>query len=128
LIESAELARSMRAMIQKNIISDPAVCSLTQDAEQEVLPPKTDMRSFKLRLSDAEYQFKETRDGNRITPLLGLGRKKNLLNKVVVALVEESKDSLFICTPYFNPPYILVRALAKHLRNGKRIDIVVGDK
>ncbi|MGI1945334.1 CDP-diacylglycerol--serine O-phosphatidyltransferase [Shewanella glacialipiscicola] len=128
LIESAELARSMRAMIQTNIIADPAVCSLTQEAAEEVLPPKADMRSFKLRLSDVEYQFKETHEGNRITPLLGLGRKKNLLNKVVVALVEESKESLFICTPYFNPPYILVRALSKHLRKGKRIDIVVGDK
>lgn len=128
LIESAELARSMRAMIQQHILPDPAVSSLTQVAEEEVLPPKTEMRSFKLRLSEAEYEFNATRIGNRITPLLGLGRKENQLNKVVVALVEESKDSLFICTPYFNPPYILVRALAKHLRNGKRIDIVVGDK
>jgi len=128
VIESAELARSMRAMIQRYIIADPAVTSLTQDAQQEVLPPKTDVRSFKLRLSQAQYEFNATRTGNRVTPLLGLGRKHNLLNKAVIAMVEESKDRLFICTPYFNPPYILVRALAKHLRNGKRIDIVVGDK
>lgn len=128
VIESAELARSMRAMIHHYIVTDPAVSSLTQDAEQEVLPQKNDIRSFKLRLSEAEYEFASTSTGNRITPLLGLGRKKNRLNKVVVAMVEESKDTLFICTPYFNPPYILARALAKHLRKGKRIDIVVGDK
>ncbi|MEJ6522341.1 CDP-diacylglycerol--serine O-phosphatidyltransferase [Shewanella bicestrii] len=128
VIESAELARSMRTMIQRYIIADPAVASLTQDAQQEVLPPKTDVRSFKLRLSQAQYEFNATRSGNRVTPLLGLGRKNNLLNKAVIAMVEESKDRLFICTPYFNPPYILVRALAKHLRKGKRIDIVVGDK
>ncbi|MGL4615339.1 MAG: CDP-diacylglycerol--serine O-phosphatidyltransferase [Shewanella sp.] len=128
LIESAELARSMRAMIQRFIASDPAVTSLTQMPHQEVLPSKADVRSFKLRLAEAQYEFAATTGGNRITPLVGLGRKKNRLNKVVLALVEESKESLFICTPYFNPPYILVRALAKHLRNGKRIDIVVGDK
>jgi len=128
LIESAELARCMRAMIQRFITSDPAVTSLTQAPHQEVLPSKADVRSFKLRLAEAHYEFAATTGGNRITPLVGLGRKKNRLNKVVLALVEESKEALFICTPYFNPPYILVRALAKHLRNGKRIDIVVGDK
>ncbi|QYJ77323.1 CDP-diacylglycerol--serine O-phosphatidyltransferase [Shewanella acanthi] len=128
VIESAELARSMRTMIQRHIIADPAVSSLTQDAQLEVLPPKNDIRSYKQRLSKAQYEFEGTRTGNRITPLLGLGRKHNLLNKTVIAMVEESKEALFICTPYFNPPYVLVRALAKHLRKGKRIDIVVGDK
>ncbi|MCH1930953.1 CDP-diacylglycerol--serine O-phosphatidyltransferase [Shewanella sp. A25] len=128
VIESAELARSMRAMIQRYIIADPAVSSLTQDAQLEILPPKNDIRSYKQRLSKAQYEFVGTRSGNRITPLLGLGRKHNVLNKAVIAMVEESQEALFICTPYFNPPYILVRALAKHLRKGKRIDIVVGDK
>ena len=128
VVESAPLANSLRNMIQQHIANDPAVSSLTQVAEDEVLPHKQEVRSFKMRLSNAAYEFAAVKMGNRITPLLGLGRKKNLLNKVVVALVEESKESLFICTPYFNPPYILVRALAKHLRNGKRIDIVVGDK
>lgn len=76
VIESVELARSMRSMIQRYIIADPAVSSLAQDAAQEVLPHKNDIRSFKLRLSEAEYQFNSTNTGNRITPLLGLGRKK----------------------------------------------------
>ena len=128
LIDSAPLAHSMRTMIQKFIVADPAVTSLTQAAEDEQLPQKPEVRNYKFRLAQAHYEYSSVKRGNRITPLVGLGRKKNLLNKTVVALVEESKHSLFICTPYFNPPYILVRALAKHLRNGKRIDIVVGDK
>ncbi|GIU35474.1 CDP-diacylglycerol--serine O-phosphatidyltransferase [Shewanella schlegeliana] len=128
VIESAELARSMREMIQHYLVNDVAVTSLTQPKETERLPAKTEITSLKHRLAKAEYKFQETRIGNRVTPLMGLGRKKNKLNKVIVAMVEESKDSLFICTPYFNPPYILVRALTKHLRKGKKIDIVVGDK
>ncbi|NMH63843.1 CDP-diacylglycerol--serine O-phosphatidyltransferase [Shewanella salipaludis] len=128
LLESAELAASMRAMVQTHLVQDTAVSSLTQSAADEVLPPKQEVRSLKLRLSQVHYDFEAAHSGNRVTPLLGLGRKHNALNRVVLALIDESRESLFICTPYFNPPYILVRALARHLRKGKRIDIVVGDK
>ncbi|NRD73973.1 CDP-diacylglycerol--serine O-phosphatidyltransferase [Shewanella sp. VB17] len=128
VIESVELARSMRQMVQTYLVEDDAVCSLTQEKECEHLPEKIDIRSFKARLSKAHYEFEQIRSGNRITPVVGLGRKKNKLNKLVVDMVAQSKESLFICTPYFNPPNILGRALAKHLRDGKRLDIVVGDK
>ncbi|CAM3371307.1 CDP-diacylglycerol--serine O-phosphatidyltransferase [Shewanella violacea] len=128
VIESAELAASMRQMIQTYLIQDPAVSSLTQDKATEILPHKNDIRSLKSRLAKANYQYKSTTIGNRVTPVVGLGRKKNKLNKIVVDMVTESQEALFICTPYFNPPYMLARALAKHLKDGKRIDIVVGDK
>lgn len=128
VIESEELARSMREMIQTYLVKDVAVSSLTQPKEQETLPKKNDLRSLKIRLGSAKYKFDSTTIGNRVTPVVGLGRKKNKLNKMVVDMVSQSQEALFICTPYFNPPYILARALAKHLRDGKRIDIVVGDK
>ncbi|MEI6859413.1 MAG: CDP-diacylglycerol--serine O-phosphatidyltransferase [Shewanella sp.] len=128
VIESAELAGSMRLMIQTYLVKDVAVSSLTQDKITELLPQKTDIRTLKARLRKAKYQFHSTTIGNRVTPVVGLGRKNNKLNKIIVDMVTLSQDALFICTPYFNPPYILARALAKHLRGGKRIDIVVGDK
>ncbi|QYJ84285.1 CDP-diacylglycerol--serine O-phosphatidyltransferase [Shewanella aegiceratis] len=128
VIESKPLAESMRNMVMEYIASDRAVTSLTQDKATEKLPEKNDVRSLKQRLAKAKYRFASTKTGNRITPVVGLGRKKNKLNKLVIDLVSQSQRSLFICTPYFNPPYILSRALAKHLRKGKRIDIVVGDK
>ncbi|MFV7770993.1 CDP-diacylglycerol--serine O-phosphatidyltransferase [Shewanella marisflavi] len=128
VIESAELASSMREMVFEYIVKDKAVTSLTQDRANEQLPEKNDVRSLKQRLAKAKYRYHSTKTGNRITPVVGLGRKKNKLNKLVIDLVSQSQRSLFICTPYFNPPYILSRALAKHLRKGKRIDIVVGDK
>ena len=128
VIESSELARSMRTMIQQYIVNDPAVSSLAQPQDTEQTPDKADIKSFKTRLSQAKYEYKTTRIGNRVTPLVGLGRKNNLLNDVVVSLVNEAKESLFICTPYFNPPMVLSRALTKQLRAGHKIVIVVGDK
>ncbi|NKF50633.1 CDP-diacylglycerol--serine O-phosphatidyltransferase [Shewanella sp. WXL01] len=128
MVESAELAKSMNDMIKRYILSDPAVTSLTQSADTEVLPDKQTIRSFKHRLSKAQYEFEATRIGNRISPIVGLGPKKNKLNDAVVNIVNQSEDHLFICTPYFNPPRALNRALSKHLRDGKKIDIVVGDK
>ncbi|MCF1428728.1 MAG: CDP-diacylglycerol--serine O-phosphatidyltransferase [Shewanella sp.] len=128
LIESPELAQSMRAMVQKVLVKDDAVSSLCQRAETEVLPDKLQIRSFKKRLAKARYEFPMTKTGLRVTPFVGLGAKRNQLNRAVLALVDESRESLFICTPYFNPPLSLVRSLSRHLRAGKRIDIVVGDK
>ena len=128
VISSPELARSMRQMVKDYIEDDKAVTSLTQSKDSEQLPDKVDVRTLKTRLNAAKYEFESTKSGNRITPVVGLGRKRNKLNKLIIDLVSHSKESLFICTPYFNPPYILSRALSKHLKQGKRIDIVVGDK
>lgn len=128
LIQSAPLAATMRDMINQYLVGGKAVTSLTQETTNEVVPDKHVIRSFKNRLERAKYRFDATTIGNRITPVVGLGRKKNKLNKVIIDLVTQSQESLFICTPYFNPPYILSRALVRHLKMGKRIDIVVGDK
>jgi CDP-diacylglycerol--serine O-phosphatidyltransferase len=128
VIDSSELARSMRDMIQNDIVSDPAVSILSQAGDNDDSPEKNDIKSFKYRLSQVRYQYTSTTVGNRVTPLVGLGRRNNVLNDTIIKLVDSSTQRLFICTPYFNPPTILTRALARHLREGKKIDIVVGDK
>jgi CDP-diacylglycerol--serine O-phosphatidyltransferase len=128
VIDSSELARSMRDMIQNDIVSDPAVSILSQAGDNDDSPEKNDIKSFKYRLSQVRYQYTSTTVGNRVTPLVGLGRRNNVLNDTIIKLVDSSTQELFICTPYFNPPTILTRALARHLREGKKIDIVVGDK
>ncbi|MBV7315251.1 CDP-diacylglycerol--serine O-phosphatidyltransferase [Shewanella sp. NIFS-20-20] len=128
IIESSELASSMRQLMVTHLADDPAVSSLSQQPENEVLPAKVEIRNFKKRLAVAKYHFHKHKDGNRVTPLIGLGRKNNQLNRAILAMVDQCQESAFICTPYFNPPLALVRALNKHLRKGKRLDIVVGDK
>ena len=127
IIESEALAASMKHFMLTQLAEDDAVVTLG-DKHNEQIPTKQQIRNFKIKLSRSKYEFDGVQSGGRITPLLGLGRKKNVLNKAVVDLVKESKESLFICTPYFNPPYALRRALIKHLRQGKQVDIVVGDK
>jgi len=128
VIKSAELAKSMRGMIQKFISNDPAVAALTQPADTEVVGEKNDIRSFKGRLAQAKYEYVSTRTGNRVTPLIGLGKKDNLLNQAVIDLVDSATKHLFICTPYFNPPAALSKVITKKLKEGIKVDIVVGDK
>ncbi|MCL1078680.1 CDP-diacylglycerol--serine O-phosphatidyltransferase [Parashewanella spongiae] len=127
-VESAELAKSMVSFMKNILAQDDAVKLLSESKDKELLPTKAQIRSLKGKLSRQQYEFSGSKEGSRITPIVGLGRKKNLLNKVVLSLVKEAEKSLFICTPYFNPPYALTRVLIKQLKKGKRVDIVVGDK
>ena len=39
-----------------------------------------------------------------------------------------AEQKLTICTPYFNLPAILVRNIIQLLREGKKVEIIVGDK
>ncbi|QUN07445.1 CDP-diacylglycerol--serine O-phosphatidyltransferase [Shewanella yunxiaonensis] len=126
LLESKELACSMRNMIDEFILSHSAVVSLSDNNDR--VPERHELRSFKQQLSSGYYRFNAQYSPLRITPMVGLGRKQNPLNNTVLQMVKESRHSLFVCTPYFNPPYLLMRAIAKHLHDGKRLDIVVGDK
>lgn len=126
LINSAELAASMIDMIDQDILADEAVVKLTDD--NCCKPDKNQLRAFKQRLAHASYRFRSKRDGLRITPLVGLGRKSNKLNNSILELVKSSQREMFICTPYFNPPYSLSRAISRQLRRGVKIDIIVGDK
>ena len=59
--------------------------------------------------------------------MAGLG-KGNPLNKLILQLLDLSQHKLVICTPYFNFPTPVVRALNRALRRGVRIDIIIGDK
>ncbi|QSX32011.1 CDP-diacylglycerol--serine O-phosphatidyltransferase [Shewanella avicenniae] len=126
LIESAELACAMVDMIDQDILEDDAVVKLTD--VNDVRPDKMQLRAFKQRLARANYRFRGVTTGLRVTPLVGLGRKSNKLNSTILDLVKSAESEMFICTPYFNPPYSLSRAISRRLRKGIKIDIVVGDK
>lgn len=39
-----------------------------------------------------------------------------------------AEHKLTICTPYFNLPAVLVRNIIQLLRDGKQVEIIVGDK
>ncbi len=63
-----------------------------------------------------------------ISPLFGLGTKHNLLNRTIEDLFLLVEDKLVICTPYFNFPRTLQGKIRHLLREGKTVEIIVGDK
>ena len=63
-----------------------------------------------------------------IVPLIGYGRRKNRLNKVIRQTVKNTHEKLLILTPYFNLPAVLARDVVKALKRGVEITIIVGDK
>ncbi len=63
-----------------------------------------------------------------ITPLIGYGRRKNNLNKVIRKTIKNSEQKLLIFTPYFNLPPVLAKDVVNALKRGVNITLVVGDK
>jgi len=80
-------------------------------------------------LRDASFHFEgnASNDELAVTPLVGLG-KSSLLNKTIFHLMPCAEQKLTICTPYFNLPAVLVRNIIQLLRDGKKVEIIVGDK
>ncbi len=63
-----------------------------------------------------------------ITPLIGYGRRKNNLNKVIRKTIKNTQQKLLIFTPYFNLPPVLAKDVINALKRGVNITLVVGDK
>ncbi len=63
-----------------------------------------------------------------IIPLIGFGRRKNNLNKVIRKTIKSTEQRLLIFTPYFNLPPVLARDVVHALKRGVNITLVVGDK
>jgi len=63
-----------------------------------------------------------------IEPLVGYGRRKNSLNKVIRKTIKSAQQKLIVFTPYFNLPPVLARDVVNALKRGVNITLVVGDK
>jgi len=129
IIRNAQLTDTMYAWIDLNLKPAEAVNRLDV-AERPSSPEiKNETRQFRQDLRGFNYQF----DGNAgneelaVTPLVGLG-KHSLLNKTIFHLMPCAEQKLIICTPYFNLPALLVRNIIHLLRQGKQVEIIVGDK
>jgi CDP-diacylglycerol---serine O-phosphatidyltransferase len=130
-IISSELADSMVKFISENLIAHPAVHDLTSDFKPTTKSIRADIRQFRSRLALVAYEFDEQtlkEDQIGITPLVGLGRRRNNLNRQITQLIAQAEEEIFICTPYFNFPATIYRQVKRALRRGVKIHIVVGDK
>lgn len=131
VINNPVLASSMVHFIESALLDHPAVNDLCDDDKPDTKELKPVIRQFRANLAQAHYVFhpQEVSENQvAITPLLGLGKRRNRLNQKINQLLAEAKDEIFICTPYFNFPKSVAKEIKRALRRGVKVSIVVGDK
>lgn len=131
VINSKNLADCMADFIGNTLVASDAVTCLAQPNRPDVKVLKPAIRDLRARLQNASYQFLSepiNEDQIGLTPMVGLGKKKNLLNIQICRLIASAEEELIICTPYFNPPRSVTREIRRALRRGVHVTIIVGDK
>ncbi|WP_322803298.1 CDP-diacylglycerol--serine O-phosphatidyltransferase [Vibrio alfacsensis] len=131
VIQHQTLADSMVNFIQYEMITHPAVNDLTDKDKPETKEIRVAIRQFRSSLASANYQFEPEDAGEdkiNITPLVGLGKRRNILNQKIVNLLAAAQNEIFICTPYFNFPKAINREVKRAMKRGVKVTIVVGDK
>ncbi|MDF2156142.1 CDP-diacylglycerol--serine O-phosphatidyltransferase [Vibrio sp. CAU 1672] len=131
VIHHRALADSMVQFIQREMIGHPAVNDLACKDKPSTKEIKATIRQLRFSLARASYQFTPetaSEEQVKITPLVGLGKRRNLLNQKIINLLAAAQDEIFICTPYFNFPKALHREVKRAMKRGVKVTIVVGDK
>lgn len=129
LFKNKELVKIIKNFIDKNLLSSNIIQRLDKKSNFQQKKIKKKIKIFRNKLKNSYFKFKNNVNNTKlsITPLIGLG-KKNLLNQTIINLMNITKKKITICTPYFNFPKILIYTINKLLKNGKKIEIIVGDK
>ncbi|EMU9122219.1 CDP-diacylglycerol--serine O-phosphatidyltransferase [Providencia stuartii] len=129
LIKNKALTTSMKTYIDDALLKSDAIQLLNKANRPKTAEFKNIIKQFRLSLRGSSYQFKgnATNGELAVTPLVGLG-KKNDLNRTITHLMSSIQNKLTICTPYFNLPAVLVRIISRLLREGKQVEIIIGDK
>lgn len=128
-ITNSFLAETMVAYIKRHLLTAGAVHRLDCDNRPKSLDIKNKTRQFRFKLRHTGYQLhdKASNDELAVTPLVGIG-KQSVLNATINHLMSCTKQKLLMCTPYFNLPAKLMRNIICLLRQGKQVEIIVGDK
>jgi len=128
-IESSELADSFVDYLQRALIPSEGVYLFNRQPLALGSQFKKNVSAQHKQLSRTKYQLPAISTAPlTITPLIGLGKRTNQLNKVIHQQLRQCKEHLVLYTPYFNLPGVLKRDITRLLRLGVKIDIVVGDK
>ncbi len=131
-IISKELADCLCAYTNEAFHINYAVQDFSQGHIKPAREIKDEIKQLRTYLTTAEYSFKgrtRVRDGEiGITPLVGLGKRVNPLNRAIIWILGGARKNLFICTPYFNPPKVVLQALEDALKRGVNVTLVAGSK
>ena len=128
-IRNPQMTDVMFDWVTRNLVQGRGVNRLDSENRPKSPEIKNDIRLYRQELRDASYHFQADASNEElaVTPLVGLG-KSSLLNKTIFHLMPCTERKLTICTPYFNLPAMLVRNIIHLLREGKQVEIIVGDK
>nr|WP_315709531.1 CDP-diacylglycerol--serine O-phosphatidyltransferase [Brenneria ulupoensis] len=129
LICNPALADTMSHYVN-DLLMAPAIQRLDYETRPKTIEIKNEIRQFRQSLRTAFYRipaYNDTGDTLTVTPLVGLG-KNSPLNKTIHHLMYCCEQHLMMCTPYFNLPTLLVRNIIRLLRDGKKVEIIIGDK
>lgn len=131
VIHHGALADSMVSFMRQHMIDNPAVHNLSNNDLPCTKDIKPSIKRFRISLARAAYQVPANRTKENevaITPLVGVGRRHNKLNQQIVSLLASAKEEIHLCTPYFNPPKVVIREIKRAIRRGVKVHIIVGDK
>ncbi|WP_372880662.1 CDP-diacylglycerol--serine O-phosphatidyltransferase [Psychromonas sp.] len=130
LIKNNELADSLVRFLQVQFLNSDAVATLNSEVIPDFASLKMAHKILSHNLKTAAYSF----DGQlqteqlAVTPLFGLGARKNNLNKTIRRIFQGTQEELILFTPYFNLPSAIARDISALLNRGVKLTIVVGDK
>ena len=130
-IHSKELANEMCAYVTNAFHQNFAVQDFSQGKVKPAKEIRDEIKELRRLLTKVQYSVKNEKIRDYqvgLTPLVGLGKKNNLLNRSILWLLGAAREKLFICTPYFNPPKLIYQAIENALNRGISITLVVGDK
>ncbi|MCR5536804.1 MAG: CDP-diacylglycerol--serine O-phosphatidyltransferase [Succinivibrio sp.] len=130
-IHSKELADAMSTYVTEAFHLNYAVQDFSQSKVKSAKEIRDEIKELRHHLTKVQYQFhgdKLHKQEVGITPIAGLGKRQNQLNRALLWLLGAPHDSLFICTPYFNPPKAVTQAIEDALSKGIHVTLVVGDK
>ncbi len=130
-INNKPLADSMVSYVRDHLLAQPAVNDLCNPERPLTKAIKPSIKQFRAQLMRSAYKFPHQHVSDEqiaITPMVGLGKRRNQLNQRITQLIAQAKDEVIICTPYFNFPARIHTQVKRALRRGVKVHIIVGDK
>lgn len=130
IIRNPQLSDVMLNYIDQELLSAKVTNNLGYgNSLKKLKNSKNNIRLLRRNLRRVCYRYQGNATFNElaISPLVGLG-KNSALNKTIYHLIYSARNKVVLCTPYFNMPTVLIRALISLLRQGINIEIIVGDK
>ncbi len=131
VMTNTNLANSMVTYIQKHISNHEAVNCLSQPERPSTKSLKAAIKQFRILLTQSNYEFTPQHVDEGfigITPLVGVGKRRNKLNLHINNLIACAEKEITILTPYFNFPKSIAKEVKRAIKRGVKVNIVVGDK